>query len=128
VAETNSLLNCRTCYSVPRVRIPPSPLRLNKELWRVTVKQVREVAQAGSASGLGPGGRRFESCLPDLTGQMRFILVCPVFICTKPLVYQIDKLRRFIDAGSSKCKSVKRQFLRVHRTINSRFFSISPCA
>lgn len=25
----------------------------------------REVAQAGSASGLGPGGRRFESCLPD---------------------------------------------------------------
>ena len=28
-------------------------------------KEVREVAQAGSASGLGPGGRRFESCLPD---------------------------------------------------------------
>ena len=27
--------------------------------------QVREVAQAGSAPGLGPGGRRFESCLPD---------------------------------------------------------------
>ena len=27
---------------------------------------VREVAQAGSAPGLGPGGRRFESCLPDL--------------------------------------------------------------
>ena len=26
----------------------------------------REVAQAGSAPGLGPGGRRFESCLPDL--------------------------------------------------------------
>ena len=26
----------------------------------------REVAQAGSASGLGPEGRRFESCLPDL--------------------------------------------------------------
>ncbi len=26
---------------------------------------VREVAQAGSAPGLGPGGRRFESCLPD---------------------------------------------------------------
>jgi hypothetical protein len=25
----------------------------------------REVAQAGSAPGLGPGGRRFESCLPD---------------------------------------------------------------
>ena len=26
---------------------------------------LREVAQAGSAPGLGPGGRRFESCLPD---------------------------------------------------------------
>lgn len=25
----------------------------------------REVAQAGSALGLGPRGRRFESCLPD---------------------------------------------------------------
>ncbi len=28
-------------------------------------KSKREVAQAGSAPGLGPGGRRFESCLPD---------------------------------------------------------------
>ena len=26
----------------------------------------REVAQAGSAPGLGPGGRRYESCLPDV--------------------------------------------------------------
>ena len=25
----------------------------------------REVAQFGRAPGLGPGGRRFESCLPD---------------------------------------------------------------
>ena len=25
----------------------------------------REVAQLGRAPGLGPGGRRFESCLPD---------------------------------------------------------------
>jgi hypothetical protein len=29
------------------------------------VQKNREVAQAGSAPGLGPGGRRFESCLPD---------------------------------------------------------------
>src|SRR5258705_11373333 len=28
-------------------------------------KIFREVTQAGSAPGLGPGGRRFESCLPD---------------------------------------------------------------
>ena len=27
----------------------------------------REVAQLGRALGLGPRGRRFESCLPDLT-------------------------------------------------------------
>ena len=26
---------------------------------------LREVAQLGSALGLGPRGRRFESCLPD---------------------------------------------------------------
>jgi hypothetical protein len=32
---------------------------------------VREVAQAGSAPGLGPGGRRFESCLPDLSLKLR---------------------------------------------------------
>ena len=25
----------------------------------------REIAQLGRAPGLGPGGRRFESCLPD---------------------------------------------------------------
>jgi hypothetical protein len=61
VAEISSLLNCRTGNSVPRVRIPPSP-----QLKRFGVKtEVREVAQAGSAPGLGPGGRRFESCLPD---------------------------------------------------------------
>ena len=30
----------------------------------------REVAQLGSAPGLGPGGRRFESCLPDHDGAL----------------------------------------------------------
>ena len=29
------------------------------------LKQYREVAQLGRALGLGPRGRRFESCLPD---------------------------------------------------------------
>ena len=28
-------------------------------------KSERGVAQSGSAPGLGPGGRRFESCRPD---------------------------------------------------------------
>jgi hypothetical protein len=31
VAETNSLLNCRTEQSVPGVRIPPSPLFLSRQ-------------------------------------------------------------------------------------------------
>jgi len=30
-------------------------------------KKVRGVAQSGSVPGLGPGGRRFESCRPDNT-------------------------------------------------------------
>ena len=29
-------------------------------------ESIRGVAQPGSAPGLGPGGRRFESCRPDL--------------------------------------------------------------
>ena len=90
MAEISSLLNCRTGNSVPRVRIPPSPhkskfVRKVREVAHeddasrlgsgesqecesfdlVRKNTVREVAQAGSAPGLGPGGRRFESCLPD---------------------------------------------------------------
>ena len=29
------------------------------------IKEIRGVAQSGSASGLGPEGRRFKSCRPD---------------------------------------------------------------
>ena len=29
-------------------------------------EEERGVAQSGSAPGLGPGGRRFESCRPDI--------------------------------------------------------------
>ena len=39
----------------------------------------REVAQAGSAPGLGPGGRRFESCLPDKMNSKDYVL-CYFFI------------------------------------------------
>ena len=35
----------------------------------------RDVAQLGSAPGLGPGGRRFESCHPDYTGSR----IAPLF-------------------------------------------------
>ena len=31
---------------------------------------IREVAQLGRALGLGPRGRRFESCLPDFFGGL----------------------------------------------------------
>ncbi len=31
----------------------------------------REIAQLGRAPGLGPGGRRFESCFPDLAKALK---------------------------------------------------------
>ena len=34
---------------------------------------LRDVAQFGSASGLGPEGRRFESCHPDQTNSFKHI-------------------------------------------------------
>jgi hypothetical protein len=33
-------------------------------------KKERDVAQLGRAPGLGPGGRRFESCHPDLKAKV----------------------------------------------------------
>ena len=54
-----------TCLSRmhTRVRIPYGSPFIKK----VSDKKIkiREVAQLGRAPGLGPGGRRFESCLPD---------------------------------------------------------------
>ena len=79
MAEISSLLNCRTGNSVPRVRIPPPP----------QLKIVREVAQAGSAPGLGPGGRRFESCLPDKEHQE----IGALFLCTKSSFLLVVKRR-----------------------------------
>ena len=35
---------------------------------------IRGVAQPGSAPGLGPGGRRFESCRPDKNGQSHHVI------------------------------------------------------
>ncbi len=41
-------------------------IRWSLTLWvRVPPLLPRDVAQLGSASGLGPEGRRFESCHPD---------------------------------------------------------------
>ncbi len=34
---------------------------------------LREVAQLGRAPGLGPGGRRFKSCLPDHHNYISYI-------------------------------------------------------
>src|ERR1700722_4730656 len=76
----------------------------------------REVAQAGSAPGLGPGGRRFESCLPDLRGQSRNIPALSSFIFAESLVQRVYYPDRFIDSCGSKSLSVKSQFFRIHRT------------
>jgi hypothetical protein len=51
--------------TIPRpAAIPPKTPTFAHHL-PSTIRHIREVAQAGSAPGLGPGGRRFESCLPD---------------------------------------------------------------
>ena len=39
-------------------------------------EEERGVAQSGSAPGLGPGGRRFESCRPDFS-----LIVNVGFLC-----------------------------------------------
>ena len=41
---------------------------------------IRGVAQPGSAPGLGPGGRRFESCRPDKERDEVYVLVSFLFI------------------------------------------------
>lgn len=53
MAETSSLLNCRTGNRTGGSNPPLSAAR------------IRGVAQSGSAPGLGPGGPRFESWYPD---------------------------------------------------------------
>ena len=67
---------------VPRVRIPPSPqkapLRQQEAMADIfylnpavvkSCKDNREVVQPGRIRGLGPRGRRFESCPPDLKNE-----------------------------------------------------------
>lgn len=46
-----------------RKYIVPLHSQFGNEL--IIKEKQRGVAQLGSASGLGPGGRRFESCRPD---------------------------------------------------------------
>ena len=43
----------------------------------ISLRSKRGVAQPGSAPGLGPGGRRFESCRPD---KKRHITMCLFFV------------------------------------------------
>ena len=43
----------------------------------ISLRSKRGVAQPGSAPGLGPGGRRFESCRPD---KKRHIVMCLFFL------------------------------------------------
>jgi hypothetical protein len=60
VAETSSLLNCRTRKGTAGSNPALSAIFIDS-----FDGNFRGVAQPGSASGLGPEGRRFESCLPD---------------------------------------------------------------
>jgi hypothetical protein len=64
VAETSSLLNCRTRKGTAGSN-PALSASIDKKISPYGAS-VRGVAQPGSASGLGPEGRRFESCLPDI--------------------------------------------------------------
>ena len=47
------------------------PIKINFEVFR-------GVAQFGSASGLGPEGRRFKSCHPDQSGELSEWFMEPV--------------------------------------------------
>ena len=48
----------------------------------ILLESIREVAQLGSAPGLGPGGCRFKSCLPDhLNGALAQLVEC--LACTE---------------------------------------------
>ena len=75
MAEINGLLNRRRA------------LKLYRGFESLPHRWKREVAQAGSAPGLGPGGRRFESCLPDKTNKASgesqgfFVLKCCKLAC-----------------------------------------------
>lgn len=50
---------------------------------------LRGVAQSGSAPGLGPGGRRFESCRPDVNKAYIISDIC--LIC---FMYNVSKRSR----------------------------------
>ena len=57
---SNSLLNCKF-FEISAIEVLTNALS-----WRINLPtNFRGVAQPGSAPGLGPGGRRFESSLPD---------------------------------------------------------------
>ena len=75
MAEINGLLNRHTGLN-PYRGFESRPHRIQRTEFRNDFKgfsgTAREVAQAGSAPGLGPGGRRFESCLPDEIHQKAF--------------------------------------------------------
>ena len=53
---------------------------------RKSILLQRGVAQPGSAPGLGPGGRRFESCRPDLRADNILKGCCPLFVCVSVML------------------------------------------
>ena len=59
----------------------------------ISLRSKRGVAQPGSAPGLGPGGRRFESCRPD---KKRHITMCLFFFVS------LLSGKLFLSTGSAK--------------------------
>ena len=82
MAERAGLLNRCTSLNLYR-GFESLPLRRSLHDRQAFI-MAREVAQAGSAPGLGPGGRRFESCLPDNQFFGKYIsrrsLICGFFV------------------------------------------------
>ena len=85
----------------------------------------RDVAQPGSAHVWGAWGRKFESCHPDLTGQIGIISVCPVFIFAVILVQTVCHAGNLIDTEVRNENPLKVIFSGYIELIISRFFSIS---
>ena len=66
---------------------------------------IREVAQLGRALGLGPRGRRFESCLPDLFINGGLAQLGERLLCTQEVSGSIPLVSIFYFVIIWRCSS-----------------------